>query len=72
MKWKGWKLKGGYFGAGDTAFSTGVDIADHMPDRIGPSLKKFHELILENRRSNCITIAAIRGTCGGGAELAMM
>jgi len=60
-------------GAGDTAFSTGVDVADHMPDRIGPSLKRFHELILSMRRSDCITIAAIHGhVLGGGAELAMM
>lgn len=60
-------------GAGDAAFSAGVDIADHMPDRIAPVLKKFHELILRIRRSDCITIAAIHGhTLGGGAELAMM
>src|SRR5262245_37042304 len=60
-------------GAGDTAFSAGVDVADHMPDRIGQSLKKFHELILRMRRSDCITIAAIHGhVLGGGAELAMM
>jgi cyclohexa-1,5-dienecarbonyl-CoA hydratase len=60
-------------GAGDAAFSTGVDIADHMPDRIGESLKRFHELILRMRRSDCITIAAIHGhVLGGGAELAMM
>ncbi len=60
-------------GAGDSAFSAGVDIADHMPDRIEPVLKKFHELILRLRRSDCITVAAIHGhTLGGGAELAMM
>jgi len=60
-------------GAGDTAFSTGVDIADHMPDRIEEPIKKFHELILRMRRSDCITIAAVHGhTLGGGAELAMM
>jgi cyclohexa-1,5-dienecarbonyl-CoA hydratase len=62
-----------FSGAGNAAFSAGVDIADHMPDRIGPSLKKFHELILKMRKSDCITIAAIHGhTLGGGAELAMM
>ena len=60
-------------GAGASAFSAGVDIADHMPDRIGASLTRFHELILRMRRSDCITIAAIHGhTLGGGAELAMM
>ena len=59
-------------GAG-AAFSAGVDIADHMPDRIGPVLKTFHGLILRLRRSDCITVAAIHGhTLGGGAELAIM
>jgi cyclohexa-1,5-dienecarbonyl-CoA hydratase len=62
-----------FSGGGDSAFSAGVDIADHMPDKIGPVLKKFHELILRIRRSDCITVAAIHGhTLGGGAELAMM
>src|SRR5262245_8378704 len=50
-----------FSGAGDAAFSAGVDIADHMPDRIKPVLKKFHDLILRIRGSNCITIAAIHG-----------
>ena len=62
-----------FSGAGDSAFSAGVDIADHMPDRIEPVLRRFHELILRIRRSDCITVAAIHGhTLGGGAELAMM
>jgi cyclohexa-1,5-dienecarbonyl-CoA hydratase len=59
-------------GAGDRAFSSGVDIADHAPGRIESMLEKFHGLILRMRKSDCISIAAIHGhTLGGGAELAM-
>src|SRR5262245_52547688 len=57
-------------GACESGFSAGVDVADHMPDRIEPVLRSFHDLILRIRRSDCITIAAIHGhTLGGGAEL---
>jgi cyclohexa-1,5-dienecarbonyl-CoA hydratase len=59
--------------AGDRAFSTGVDVADHAPDRIEAILEMFHRVILRIRRSDCVAIAAIHGhTLGGGAELAMM
>jgi cyclohexa-1,5-dienecarbonyl-CoA hydratase len=60
-------------GAGDRAFSVGVDVAEHAPGRIETTLEKFHQLILRMRKSDCISIAAVRGhTLGGGAELAMM
>ena len=60
-------------GAGDRAFSAGVDVADHAPDKIETILEAFHRVILRIRRSDCIAIAAIHGyTLGGGAELAMM
>jgi cyclohexa-1,5-dienecarbonyl-CoA hydratase len=60
-------------GAGDRAFSAGVDVADHARDRIEAVLEKFHHFILRMRRSDCISIAAVHGhTLGGGAELAMM
>src|SRR5262245_66392434 len=60
-------------GAGDRAFSAGVDVADHTPEKIETMLEKFHRTILRIRRSDCVSIAAIHGhTLGGGAELAMM
>ena len=58
--------------AGDRAFSSGVEVADHMPGKIETMLEKFHQFIVRIRKSECITIAAIHGhTLGGGAELAM-
>jgi cyclohexa-1,5-dienecarbonyl-CoA hydratase len=60
-------------GAGDQAFSAGVDVRDHAPGIIEGVLEKFHHLILKIRKSDCVSIAAIHGhTLGGGAELAMM
>jgi cyclohexa-1,5-dienecarbonyl-CoA hydratase len=60
-------------GAGDRAFSAGVDIADHAPEKIEATLEKFHHTVLRIRRSDCVSIAAIHGhTLGGGAELASM
>ena len=60
-------------GAGDRAFSAGVDVADHAPGKIETMLEKFHHVILRIRRSDCVSIAAIHGhTLGGGAELAML
>jgi cyclohexa-1,5-dienecarbonyl-CoA hydratase len=60
-------------GSGERAFSSGVDIADHLPDRIGPMLSQFHRLIRRIFESDRITIAAIHGhALGGGAELAMI
>jgi cyclohexa-1,5-dienecarbonyl-CoA hydratase len=55
------------------AFSAGVDIAAHTPDRIAETLEKFHGIIRGLIDTNRITIAAVHGKClGGGAELAMM
>ena len=60
-------------GAGDRAFSAGVEVADHAPGKIETMLEKFHRTILRIRRSDCVSVAAIHGhTLGGGAELAMM
>lgn len=58
-------------GAGDRAFSAGVDVADHAPGKIENLLETFHRLVLRIRRSDCVSIAAVHGyALGGGAELA--
>src|SRR6478609_5083684 len=58
---------------GEQAFSAGVDVAVHTPDKVQTMLQKFHGVILALTRSPKITIAEVRGAClGGGAELAMV
>src|SRR6185436_16627375 len=59
--------------AGERAFSAGVDVADHVPERIPAMLSTFHRIIRRIFESDRITVAAIQGhTLGGGAELAMV
>jgi len=61
------------FGGSDRAFSPGVDIEAHLPDRVESTVRKFDSLLRKIMTSSKITIAAVRGTClGGGAELAMV
>ena len=59
-------------GAGK-AFSAGVDIAAHTPDKVEEMLTKFHALVRVLVATRKVTIAAVHGLClGGGAELAMV
>jgi cyclohexa-1,5-dienecarbonyl-CoA hydratase len=59
-------------GAGK-AFSAGVDVAAHTPEKVEEMLLKFHAVIRMLVASKKITIAAVHGYClGGGAELAMV
>ena len=59
-------------GAGK-AFSVGVDVAAHTPDKVEGMLAKFHAVIRALVGSKKVTIAAVHGHClGGGAELAMV
>ena len=55
------------------AFSAGVDVAAHTPDKVDGMLLKFHGVIRALVASRKVTVAAVRGHClGGGAELAMV
>ena len=55
------------------AFSVGVDVAAHTPDKVEEMLAKFHGVIRALVATKKVTIAAVHGHClGGGAELAMM
>jgi cyclohexa-1,5-dienecarbonyl-CoA hydratase len=59
-------------GAGK-AFSAGVDVAAHTPDKVEEMLTKFHANIRALVATNKVSIAAVQGLClGGGAELAMV
>ena len=58
---------------GERAFSAGVDVGVHTPDKVQTMLQKFHGVILALTRFTKIVIAEVRGAClGGGAELAMV
>ena len=55
------------------AFSVGVDVAAHTPDKVEQMLTKFHAVIRALVSSKKVSIAAVHGHClGGGAELAMV
>ncbi len=57
----------------ERAFSAGVDIAAHTPERVRQMLTKFHSVIRALTTTKKVTIAAVRGNCmGGGAELALV
>ncbi len=55
------------------AFSAGVDVAAHTPDKVEEMLGKFHGVIRALVATPKVTIAKVQGHClGGGAELAMV
>ncbi len=54
------------------AFSAGVDVGAHTPDKVDQMLTKFHAVIRKVVATKKVIIAAVHGHClGGGAELAM-
>ncbi len=59
-------------GAGQKAFSAGVDIKDHTPEKVPAMLELFHRVISRIRNLEIPTIALVRGAAlGGGCELAI-
>ena len=57
--------------AGDRAFSAGVAVQDHTPDRVEAMLATFHGALARLRALPAVSVAAVRGLClGGGLELA--
>jgi cyclohexa-1,5-dienecarbonyl-CoA hydratase len=58
-------------GAGERAFSAGVDIRDHTPEKVPAMLDAVHGVIRQLLALPQVTVAAVRGVClGGGLELA--
>jgi cyclohexa-1,5-dienecarbonyl-CoA hydratase len=58
---------------GGKAFSAGVDVAAHTPDKVEAMLAKFHAVIRALVACKKVTVAAVHGQClGGGAELALV
>lgn len=53
-------------------FSSGVEVADHTPDKVEGMLSDFHAAIRELWAAPCPSIAAVHGfAMGGGFELAL-
>lgn len=62
-----------FLGAGERAFSAGVAVEDHGPDRIGHLLDTVEQQFEHLLTLDAVTVAAIHGwTLGGGAELALL
>ena len=58
-------------GAGERAFSAGVDIRDHTPEKVPEMLNVVHGVIRKLLALPQVTVAAVRGVClGGGLEIA--
>lgn len=58
-------------GAGERAFSAGMDIRDHTRERVPEMLAVVHGVIRKLLALPQVTIAAVQGAClGGGCEVA--
>ena len=61
------------FAGSERAFSSGVDIEAHTPERVRGMLALFHGVIHAVVDTKKLTIASVRRHClGGGAELALV
>lgn len=59
-------------GAGERAFSAGVSVQDHTPDKVRAMLDGLHGAIRRLRDLPAVAVAAVQGHClGGGMELAL-
>lgn len=59
-------------GAGERAFSAGVDISAHLPDKVDKTLGQFHKIFHLLTALNKPTIAVVNGIAlGGGCEFAI-
>jgi len=59
-------------GVGDRAFSAGVDIKDHFPERVSSTLSVFNKVFSTLENLDKPTVAVVNGVAlGGGCELAM-
>jgi len=58
-------------GAGERAFSAGVDIADHTREKVPAMLETVHGVMRDLLSLPQLTLGAVHGAClGGGCELA--
>ncbi len=59
-------------GAGEKAFSAGVDVADHTQDKVEKMIQVFHDIFRNLSKLDQVTVASVRGLClGGGCEIAL-
>jgi len=59
-------------GMGEKAFSAGVEVADHTPDKVEHMLEVFHDIFRRLEKIQVPTVAALNGVAlGGGCELAL-
>lgn len=60
-----------FTGAGKKCFSAGVEVRDHLPEKVSEMLQTFHGMFREMIKMEQPTIAVVNGyALGGGAELA--
>lgn len=56
--------------AGEKAFSAGVDVADHTPDKVEEMINVFHRMFRHLAELDITTVALVNGvSLGGGCEL---
>lgn len=59
--------------AGEKAFSAGVEVADHTPDKVDRMIEIFHSVIRKIEAFPVPTLAAVHGAAlGGGLEVALV